>query len=123
MSDGRLGPGNPRAKKYKVGRKTYFTFYRTITGHAFTGAYTARFFPLHTQDQAACPCGEPTQTVEHVLRHCPLFAASRRSHLTTNRHPRSIPQLFSKPERALDVLRFLEETGTCSKPQAAWEPD
>src|ERR1019366_2175590 len=36
------GPGHPRAKKAKFAHKTYSTLYRMITGHAFTGAYTAR---------------------------------------------------------------------------------
>jgi hypothetical protein len=93
-----------------------------ITGHAFIGAYTERFFPLHTPEQVACPCGETTQTVEHVLLHCPLHAAARHKHLTNNGRPRGLQQIFSNPARILDVLRFLEETGACAKPRAEWEP-
>ena len=116
------GPGEPRAKKAKFTRKTFTTFYRIITGHAFVGAYTQRFFPQHTPDQVACQCGEPTQTIEHVLLHCPLFDTSRRKHLMANGRPRNRTQLFKNPERAVKMQRFLEETGACATPRAAWEP-
>jgi Reverse transcriptase (RNA-dependent DNA polymerase)/Endonuclease-reverse transcriptase len=119
---GTQGPGEPRAKKAKFSRKTFATFYRIITGHAFIGAYTQRFFPQHTPDQVACPCGEPIQTVEHVLLHCPIYNAPRRKHLTANGHPRNLTQLFTNPKRAVQMLGFLEETGACATPRAAWEP-
>jgi ribonuclease HI len=35
----------------KFSRLTHSTFYRFITGHAFTGEYTQRFFPQHTPEQ------------------------------------------------------------------------
>jgi hypothetical protein len=116
------GLDGPQARKATFSRKTFSTFYRIITGHAFVGAYTQRFFPLHTPDQVACPCGEPTQTIEHVLLHCPLFNTARRKHLMANGHPRTLTQLFVNPKRAIQVLRFLEETGACATPRAAWEP-
>jgi Reverse transcriptase (RNA-dependent DNA polymerase) len=112
------GQGNPD----KFPRLTHSTFYRLVTGHAFTGEYTQRFFPQHTQEQIACPCGELIQTAEHVLLHCPLHAAARRKHLTANGRPRTLPQLFDKPERVLETLRFLKETNACAKPRASWEP-
>ena len=106
----------------KFSRLTHSTFYRLVTGHAFTGEYTQRFYPQHTQEQIACPCGEPVQTAEHVLLHCPLFTDARRRHLTANGRPRTLPQLFDKPKRVLETLRFLKETGACAKPRARWEP-
>ena len=112
------GPGNTA----KFTRLTHSTLYRFITGHAFTGEYTQRFFPQHTHDQIACPCGEPTQTIEHVLIHCPRHTAAHLKHLTANGRPRMLPQLFDKLERVLEMLRFLEETGACAKPRARWEP-
>ena len=116
--------GQPRGQESlaKFSRLTHSTFYRLVTGHAFTGEYTQRFYPLHTQEQLACPCGEPIQTVEHVLLHCPRYTAARRKHLTASGRPRTLPQLFDKPERVLETLRFLEETGACAKPRARWEP-
>ena len=118
-------PGNryrdPEAKA-KFSRTIYTTLFRYITGHAFTGEYTQRFYPPHTQDDIACPCGEPLQTVEHVLLHCPLYTAARRRHLAANGRPRTLPQLFANSKRVQEVLRFLEETGACVKPRARWEP-
>ena len=71
----------------KSSRKTLCTLYRVITGHAFIGAYTQWFYPQHTQEQIACPCSEPVQTVEHVLLECPLHTATRCEHLTVSGHP------------------------------------
>ena len=108
--------------KVKFSRLTHSTLLRLITGHAFTGEYTKRFYPPHTQEQIACPCGEPLQTVEHILIECPLYTAARRRHITANGRPRTLPQLFANSKRVQEVLRFLEETGACAKPRARWEP-
>ncbi len=96
--------------------------YRIITGHAFVGAYTQRFFPQHTQEQVACPCGELVQTIEHVLLVCPMYTAARRKHLTANGRPRNLSRFFDHPERVTTLLRFLEVTGTCAKLRVVWEP-
>jgi hypothetical protein len=109
--------------KATFSRLTYSTFYRFITGHAFIGEYTQRFFPQHTPDQVACQCGEPLQTIEHVIMHCPLFTAARLKHLVSNGRTRSFQQLLETPERVQKLLRFLQETRACNKPQASWEPD
>ena len=106
----------------KFSHLTLSTFYRFVTGHAFTGEYTQRFYPQHTQEQIACPCGAQIQTIEHVLLQCPLHAATRQKHLTANGRPRTLPQLFDKPEHTLATLHFLKETGACAKPRARWEP-
>jgi hypothetical protein len=108
--------------KVKFSRLTHSTLLRFITGHAFVGEYTKRFYPPHTQEQIACQCGEPLQTVEHILIECPLYTAARRRHLTANGRPRTLPQLFANSKRVQEVLRFLEETGACAKPRARWEP-
>ena len=108
--------------KVKFSRLTYSTLLRFITGHAFTGEYTKRFYPRHTREQIACPCGEALQTIEHVLTECPLYTATRRRHLNANGRPRTLPQLFANSKRVQEVLRFLEETGACAKPRARWEP-
>jgi hypothetical protein len=105
----------------KFSRATYSTFYRLITGHAFTGEYTQRFYAPHTPEQIACPCGEPIQTVEHVLTECPIYDAARHRHLSANGRPRTLPQLFASPKRVQELLRFLEETKACAKPRI-WEP-
>ena len=91
--------------------------------NAFTGEYTQRFFPLHTPEQIACPCGEPIQTTEHILTNCPMYDAARRRHLSAGGPPRSLLQLFANAKQARAVLCFLEETKACAKPRVAWEPD
>ena len=106
----------------KFSRLTHSTFYRFVTGHAFTREYTQRFYPLHTQDQIACPCGEPVQTIEHVLLHCPRYTEPRQRHLTAFGRPRALHQLFNKPEHVLGMLRFLEETNACTRPWERWNP-
>jgi hypothetical protein len=113
---------NREPAKVKFSRSTHSTFYRFTTGHAFTGDYTRRFYPLHTPEQVACPCGEPIQTVEHVLTTCPLYDAARQRHLNANGRPRTLPQLFANAKRVQALLRFLEETRACAKPRATWEP-
>jgi hypothetical protein len=110
-----------RQEAVKFSRLTICTLYRIITGHAFIGSYTERFFPQHTREQVACPCGAPIQTVEHVLLVCPLYTAARRKHLTANGRPRNLSQLFNHPERVTSLLRFLEETRACAKPRTEWE--
>ena len=112
----------PEEHKAKFSRLTHSTLLHFITEHAFIGEYTKRFYPPHTQEQIACPCGEPLQTVEHVLIKCPLYTAAHRRHLTANGWPRMLPQLFANSKRVDEVLRFLEETGACAKPRARWEP-
>ena len=54
------------------------TMFRFITGHTFTGEYTTHFLkskhpsPL-PQALIACPCGAPSQTMEHILLACPIY--------------------------------------------------
>ncbi|KAH9954951.1 hypothetical protein BC827DRAFT_1348032, partial [Russula dissimulans] len=64
-------PTHHQPAESHLSRHTTSTLYRIITGHAFIGAYTQRFYPQHTPAQIACQCGETIQTVEHVLRDCP----------------------------------------------------
>ena len=106
----------------KFSRALHCTLYRIITGHAFTGEYTQRFFNQHTPEQIACGCGEPIQTVEHILLNCPNHTAARRAHLTASGRPRHLPQLFDHPKRVDALLRFLQETKACAKPRMEWEP-
>ena len=120
--DAKSGDNTQTKAKTKFTRLTHTTLYRFITGHAFTGEYTRRFYPPHTPEQVACPCGTTVQTIEHVLMDCPLYTAMRRKHLTANGRPQSLPHLFAKHERVQSLLCFLEETGACAKPRARWEP-
>ncbi|KAI0279245.1 hypothetical protein BC826DRAFT_1081479 [Russula brevipes] len=115
-------PPSQVAKRVKFTCSTICTMYRIITGHAFTGAYTQRFYPNHSLEQIACQCGEPIQTIEHVLMACPLYTEARHKHLTVGGRLRNLSQMFNHPKRVQAVLRFLEETGACAKPRAVWNP-
>ena len=115
-------PNDAGEQEAKFSHLTFTTFYHIITGHAFTGAYTQHFFPPHTPEQITCPCGEPIQTVEHILLHCPQYTTARQELLTANGHPQSFPQLIENQERVILLLRFIEETGACIKLWATWEP-
>jgi hypothetical protein len=113
--------------KAEVSRSTTSTLFRFITGHAFTGEYTARFLgkkfhPL-PEELVACPCGELPQTVEHVLLDCPIHEAARHKHLNARGRVRSLDQLFNNPLLCVGTLRFLEETQACAKPRSVdWDP-
>jgi hypothetical protein len=106
--------------KAKVSHSTTSTLFRFITGHAFTGKYTAQFLgkkfhPL-PEELVACPCGELPQTVEHVLLDCPIHEAARCKHLSMHRRVWSLDQLFNNLLLCVGTLRFLEETQACAKP-------
>ena len=100
---------------HKFSRLTHTTFYCFITGHAFTGEYIQHFFPQHTPEQIACQCGEPLQTVEHVVFRCPLFTAVCCRCLTVRGHPQSFLQLLENKGHIQTLLQFLEETRACNK--------
>ena len=88
--DGRLHPAYlVRQEAVKFSRLTPCTLHR-VTGHPFIGSCTQQFFPQHTAEQVGCPCGEPVQTIEHVLLNCSLYTAARRKHLTASGRPRSL---------------------------------
>lgn len=114
--------------KAKPSRATTSTMFRMITGHAFTGEYTARFrgnkLPQPLPEEAvACPCGELPQTSEHILIECPLYEDARRKYLSTRGRAWSLDQLFDLPLHCTGTMRFLEETQACAKPRAAdWDP-
>ena len=60
-------PGNHVVTKLttsEFSRCTHTALYHIITRHAFTGACIQIFYPHHTLEQIARPCGEPIQTVE-----------------------------------------------------------
>ena len=114
--------GNQETKA-KFSRQTHSTLLCFITGHAFTREYTKQFYPPHMQDQIACPCDTPLQTVEHVLTECPQYTAACHRHLTANGQPQTLLQLFANSKHVQETLRFLEEMGACAKPQERWEPE
>lgn len=103
VGNNNTGP-EEKGPKATFSRLTHSTFYRLITGHAFTGEYMQRFFPQHTPDQIECQCGEPLQTVEHIIIQCPLFADARQRHLMPSGRTRSLQQLLETPKRVQGPL-------------------
>jgi hypothetical protein len=97
----------------KFSHKTSCMLYCLATGHAFTGEYTRCFYSCHTQEQVACPCGKPTQTVEHLLLDCPKYNVARQKHLTAKNN---------FPKRVSTLLCFLQATGASSTLRTEWEP-
>jgi hypothetical protein len=70
-------------------------------------------------------CGEPIQTVEHVLlRYQNTSPRADRRYITANGRPHRFSQLFIWPElvEGSRLLQFLEEMGVCAKPRTVWEP-
>ena len=75
------------------------TLFRIITGHTFTGNYTACFlkgkFPSCTPEElSTCPCREWDQTVKHILLDCQLHAAACCSTFNTQGQVHTLNQLF-----------------------------
>lgn len=57
-------------------RRTFSRLVQCLTGHAHVGSYYAKYVP--TED-THCPCGEVTQTRDHIILSCPLFRRQRRT--------------------------------------------
>ena len=48
--------------------------FQTLVGHTFVGSYYQRF---NIPEPVSCPCGQPLQTIYHVLHSCPRFTSKR----------------------------------------------
>ena len=81
------------------------------TGHNYSGEYYARFVPSESID---CPCGEPLQTREHILRDCPRYEPHR--HTLRDASPRLfLPTLLGTKEGIKATTKFLEKSGAFTK--------
>ena len=94
----------PEAAKFSL--HTLCTMYQIITSHAFVGSYTQFFYPTHTPEEIACPCGKPLQTVKHMLLVCPLYTTACHKHLTISSHPQNLVQLLNHPSTLLHFFAF-----------------
>ena len=97
------------------------TLIRLITGHAFIGSYTARF---HPHKPTHCPeCGVNPQTVGHVIQHCPRYAHARATYLAPVTPDLSLSSLFGTKEGGEALIKFLEITKACFRPnEQAFDP-
>ena len=50
--------------------RLFARFTRVLTGHAPIGAFRSRF---HLDGPVDCLCGQPVETVEHILGDCPVW--------------------------------------------------
>ncbi|KAF8709317.1 Reverse transcriptase (RNA-dependent DNA polymerase), partial [Rhizoctonia solani] len=62
------------ARTYRGHRSTHARLNQIILGHGFFGEYRERFRP---DDDPSCPCGQPRQTLDHVLRDCHIHTEAR----------------------------------------------
>jgi hypothetical protein len=99
----------------KFPRPIVATCIRLLTGHAFTGEYTARFRPS-SFDPHHCQCGEPLQTAQHVIAACPLHDEARRQHLLPLSNTLSFSMIFGTKEGGEALGGFLAASQACIRP-------
>lgn len=78
--------------------QTNFQLTQILTGHGYHKTYLHRF-KIAPDD--TCPCdGTSSQTVEHLLKNCQVFAAKRHSHEETCHEvqvsPYNLPEMLKK---------------------------
>jgi len=81
------------------------------TGHSYSGEYYRRFFP---SADPACPCGEPTQTREHVIQSCPTYEKHRTA-LRKVSQTLYLPDLLGTKDGIEAITSFLENSGAFTK--------
>jgi hypothetical protein len=91
------------------------TCIRLLTGHAFTGEYTARFRPS-SFDPHHCQCGEPLQTPQHVIAACLLHTEARRQFLLPVLNNLSFSIIFGTKEGGEALGNFLAASQACIRP-------
>jgi hypothetical protein len=77
---------------------------------------------FHPDKSTHCPhCGVKPQTVPHVIKHCPHYAAARATFLTPAAADLSLATLFGTREGGAALIQFLEATKARFTPKK--EPD
>jgi hypothetical protein len=114
LPDGRIPPFTRGITKFP--RPIVATCIRLLTGHAFTGEYTARFRPS-SLDPHHCQCGEPLQTAQHVIAACPLHTEARRQFLLPLSNTLSISTIFGTKEGGEALGNFLAASQACIRPR------
>ncbi len=105
----------------KFPRPIVATGVRLLTGHAFTGKYTARFRPS-SFDPHHCQCGEPLQTAHHVIATCPLHDEERRRFLVPLSNTHSFSTIFGTKEGGTALGNFLAASQACMRPRRQENP-
>lgn len=93
----RIAPSLRPTKHFKELENSRELFGRLLqcrTGHGYTGEYRKQFVPGESVD---CPCGEPFQTREHLIRECPLYE-DQRDILREISRDISLPEILGTPK-------------------------
>jgi hypothetical protein len=99
----------------KTKREVFGRLVQCRTGHGFLGEYYNQFVPDENVD---CPCGEPFQTREHILRDCPKYQTHRHI-LEEESRDISLPEILGTEKGIEALIDFLEESGAFTK---TWKP-
>ena len=113
----RLPPSLNTTHHFYAQKNNQELFGRTLqcrTGHGHTGEFRQRF---SLDGQYECPCGEATETREHILCDCPRYNSFR------HRLEKASPHLFLPTilgsEKGISALSdFLQVSGAFSRPGA-----
>ena len=81
------------------------------TGHIYTGEFYRRFVPDESSD---CPCGEPLQTREHIIRDCTRYEAHH-DVLRKVSATLSLPEILGTRKGLEALAAFLEKSGAFTK--------
>jgi hypothetical protein len=112
---------NQAAKRTRYPRVLTSTLYRIITGHAFVGAYTQRFYPRHTRanrlpvrragaDHRAHTLDLPT--LQHSAPQAPNGERPAPKHKTTFQQPKKSPSSAPLPRGDRSLRKTPGNLGT-----------
>ncbi|KAF9506603.1 hypothetical protein BS47DRAFT_1305070, partial [Hydnum rufescens UP504] len=94
----------------ELSRMTFSRVLQCHTRHAHLGSYYATFIP---KEDPWCPCGESTQTWEHVLTECPLFEDHQ--HLLGDGEDRQMCHLLGTAKGIGRLAQFIKASAVFTK--------
>ncbi|KAF9512342.1 hypothetical protein BS47DRAFT_1297838, partial [Hydnum rufescens UP504] len=94
----------------ELSRMTFSRVLQCHTGHAHLGSYYTTFVP---EEDPRCPCGESTQTREHILTECPLFEDHR--HLLGDGEDCQMRHLLGTAKGIGHLAQFIEALAVFTK--------
>lgn len=101
----------PRQHFTHTPREVYGRLIQCRTGHGFMGEYYATFVPT---EPTRCPCGEPRQTREHILRDCPQFTRQR-IHLREVSYNIILNEILGTEKGIKALATFIKESSAFKK--------
>ena len=101
---------------------------RMVTGHTNVSAWRQHLGMEDEGHEYQCPCSFTIQTIEHVLRDCPIAERSRRAFLKPDANRNIAPEVLIATREGCDSLykfimhshAFTKDYGV--KPIAEFEP-